>query len=87
MIINTPSYIGKAYPALPYASDANVDTGHGWRTPNGNEVGSLASTVYFLFAYEGWNPLRAEALPLSLKAIFQKRTNELYRMLETQGKT
>lgn len=85
MIINTPSHIGKAYPALPYASDANVDTGHGWRTPYGNEIGSLASTAYFLLAYEGWNPLRGEALPFSLKTIFQQKVQEIYRMLEPQG--
>jgi hypothetical protein len=57
MIISSPSPVGKADPTLPYASAANVTTGHGWRTPKGNSTGSLAATAYFLFAYKGFNPL------------------------------
>ncbi len=57
MIINSPSPAGKDDPVLPYASAANVDTGHGWRTPKGNQTGSLSATAYFLIAYKGVNPL------------------------------
>ena len=60
MIITTPSPAGKIFPALPYASAAAVDTGHGWRTPKGDRVGSLAATAYFIFAYSGYNPLQAQ---------------------------
>ncbi len=72
MIISSPSYIGKGFPVLPYASHNFVDTGHGWRTPKGKEVGSLAATTYFLFAYLGYNPLKAEFLNISLKKIYEE---------------
>ena len=67
MIISSPSPVGKADPTLPYASEANVDTGHGWRTPKGNRVGSLSATAYFLIAYKGINPLEASHLGVSLE--------------------
>ncbi len=76
MIISSPSPSGKANPTLPYASHANVDTGHGWRTPRGNRTGSLASTAYFLIAYRGFNPLQGEFLALSLKDIYENRAYE-----------
>jgi len=72
MIINSPSPVGKADPTLPYASRANVDTGHGWRTPKGNRVGSLSATAYFLIAYKGVNPLRASLLGVSLENIYER---------------
>jgi len=81
MIINSPSLTGKSYPALPYASDAQVDTGHGWRTPSGNENSALASTAYFLFTYEGWNPLQAKPLRLSLKNILEKESELYYHQI------
>ena len=71
MIINSPSPIGKAYPTLPYASQNGAATGHGWRTPAGDPVGSLASTAYFLIAYKGYNPLRGYFLKNSLKKEYQ----------------
>lgn len=71
MLITSPSKIGTEDPCLPYASSANVDTGHGWRTPEGDRTGSLSSTAYFLIAYLGYNPLRGEYLSLSLKKIYE----------------
>jgi hypothetical protein len=71
MIINSPSPVGKANPTLPYASASFVDTGHGWRTPKGDRVGSLASTAYFLISYLGFNPLKGEYLNLFLKNIYE----------------
>ena len=62
MLITSPSKIGREDPCFPYASSASVDTGHGWRTPEGNTTGSLSSTAYFLIAYKGYNPLRGEYL-------------------------
>ncbi|MCF7872648.1 MAG: PilZ domain-containing protein [Candidatus Omnitrophica bacterium] len=67
MIITSPSRAGRVEPCLPYASSPYVDTGHGWRTPRGKRTGSLASTAYFLIAYDGYNPLRGEYLDVSLK--------------------
>ncbi|MCK4912115.1 MAG: PilZ domain-containing protein [Candidatus Omnitrophica bacterium] len=67
MLITSPSRVGREDPCLPYASNAFVDTGHGWRTPKGNRTGSLASTAYFLLTYHGYNPLKGEFLDLSLK--------------------
>jgi prefoldin subunit 5 len=68
MIITSPSRAGRVEPCLPYASSPYVDTGHGWRTPRGKRTGSLASTAYFLIAYNGHNPLKGEFLEVSLKA-------------------
>ncbi|MCF7873938.1 MAG: PilZ domain-containing protein [Candidatus Omnitrophica bacterium] len=67
MIITSPSRAGRIEPCLPYASSPYVNTGHGWRTPRGSRTGSLASTAYFLIAYNGYNPLRGEFLDVSLK--------------------
>ncbi|MCF7877232.1 MAG: PilZ domain-containing protein [Candidatus Omnitrophica bacterium] len=67
MIITSPSRAGRVEPCLPYASAPFADTGHGWRTPRGSRTGSLASTAYFLIAYNGYNPLKAESLGVSLK--------------------
>ncbi len=78
MIIISPSPIGKANPTLPYASSSYVDTGHGWRTPKGDRVGSLSATAYFLIAYYGVNPLRASILNVSLKEVYEERSNFSY---------
>jgi len=40
---------------LPYASEEQVDTGHGWATPGGRETTSICSTIYIIFAHEGYN--------------------------------
>lgn len=56
MIITSPSPTGQGRGCLPYASAGNVDTGHGWRTPNGDNTGSVAATAYGIFAWLGYNP-------------------------------
>jgi hypothetical protein len=57
MIISSPSGPGQGASCLPYASQSFVDTGGGWMTPQGDSLGSLAGTVYTIFAYYGYNPL------------------------------
>jgi len=57
MIISSPSPSGQGASCLPYASQDFVDTGHGWITPKGKSTGSVAGTVYTLFAYYKFNPL------------------------------
>jgi hypothetical protein len=58
MIISSPSPSGQGEGCLPYATQDFVDTGHGWVTPKGNTTGSVAGTVYTLFAYYNYNPLQ-----------------------------
>jgi len=77
MLITSPSRVGRVDPCLPYASKAFVNTGHGWRTPKGNRTGSLASTAYFLIAYSGYNPLKAEYLGLSLADYYKQNRKKL----------
>jgi hypothetical protein len=57
MIISSPSPSGQGEGCLPYATQDDVDTGHGWRTPKGNSTGSIAGTAYTIFAYYNYNPL------------------------------
>ncbi|MDD4980507.1 MAG: PilZ domain-containing protein [Candidatus Omnitrophica bacterium] len=57
MIISSPSPSGQGESCLPYATQDFVDTGHGWMTPKGESTGSVAGTVYALFAYYNYNPL------------------------------
>jgi len=57
MIISSPSPSGQGESCLPYATEDFVDTGHGWMTPKGKSTGSVAGTVYTLFAYYNYNPL------------------------------
>jgi len=57
MIMASPSPSGQGEGCLPYASADSVDTGHGWITPEGARTGSVAATVYTLFAYYNYNPL------------------------------
>ncbi|MBN2482723.1 MAG: hypothetical protein JXD21_00815 [Candidatus Omnitrophica bacterium] len=78
MVINSPSPVGKAYPTLPYASQSFIDTGHGWRTPKGDQVGSLAATAYFLISYQGFNPLTGEALAVPIRSVYEERDNRSY---------
>lgn len=56
MIISSLSRVGRGRGCLPYASAADTDTGHGWRTPGGNRTGSTAGTAYGIFAWMGFNP-------------------------------
>jgi hypothetical protein len=57
LIIASPSPSGQGEGCLPYATQDNVDTGHGWFTPKGACTGSVAGTAYAIFAYYGYNPL------------------------------
>lgn len=57
MVISSSSPTGQGEGCLPYATQDNVDTGHGWFTPKGSYTGSVSGTVYTLFAYCGFNPL------------------------------
>ena len=57
LMLSSPSPTGQGQGCLPYATQDNVDTGHGWRTPKGSTTGSVAATAYALFAQKGHNPL------------------------------
>jgi len=57
MVISSPSRSGQGAGCLPYASQPDADTGHGWRTPGGGDTGSVAGTAYTIFAKKGYNPL------------------------------
>jgi hypothetical protein len=57
MIISSASPSGQGEGCLPYATQDQVDTGHGWSTPQGSHTGSVSGTTYTLFAYHGFNPL------------------------------
>ncbi len=57
MIITSPSASGQGAYCLPYATQENADTGHGWFTPKGEDTGSVAGTAYALFAFYDYNPL------------------------------
>jgi hypothetical protein len=57
MIISSPSASGQGEGCLPYATQDQVDTGHGWSTPKGSHTGSVSGTTYTIFAYYGFNPL------------------------------
>ena len=57
MIISSASASGQGEGCLPYATQDQVDTGHGWVTPKGSHTGSVSGTVYAIFAYHGFNPL------------------------------
>lgn len=60
MIISSPSPSGQGAGCLPYASQPNADTGHGWRTPAGAQTGSVSATAYAIFAKKDYNPLSLE---------------------------
>jgi TolA-binding protein len=57
MVISSASPSGQGESCLPYATAEYVDTGHGWMTPRGATTGSVAGTVYTMFAYYNYNPL------------------------------
>jgi hypothetical protein len=57
MVISSPSPSGQGESCLPYATEEHVDAGHGWVTPKGSSTGSVAGTIYTIFAYYKYNPL------------------------------
>ncbi|MFC1667146.1 PilZ domain-containing protein [Candidatus Omnitrophota bacterium] len=57
MIIASPSRIGQGEGCLPYATQDNVNTGHGWKVARGSRTGSTAGTAYMIFAKYNYNPL------------------------------
>jgi len=58
MVITSPSRSGQGGGCLPYATQDDVDTGHGWRTPGGRDTGSVSGTAYGVLAIKGYNPLK-----------------------------
>ena len=60
LTLTSPSRTGQGRGCLPYASQDNVDTGHGWRTPKGQRTGSVSATSYGIFAWVGHNPFSLE---------------------------
>ncbi|MBI2095684.1 MAG: PilZ domain-containing protein [Candidatus Omnitrophica bacterium] len=63
LVITSPSRVGQGRGCLPYASQDDADTGHGWRTPRGKRTGSVAGTAYGLFAWMGYNPFDLGRFP------------------------
>jgi len=61
MVISSLSSFGQGGWCLPYASQESADTGHGWRTPSGTRTGSVAGTVYTIFAISRFNPLEIQS--------------------------
>ncbi len=61
LTISSSSWTGQGQGCLPYATQSDVDTGHGWRTPGGKQTGSVAATAYGIFAKRGYNPLMLAA--------------------------
>lgn len=60
MVIISPSRIGQGEGCLPYATQDNIDTGHGWRVARGTRTGSTAGTAYTIFAKYNYNPLKLD---------------------------
>ena len=60
MVIVSPSRIGQGQGCLPYASQEDADTGHGWRVAHGTRTGSTAGTAYIIFAKYNYNPLNLD---------------------------
>lgn len=63
LTISSLSWTGQGQGCLPYATQSDADTGHGWRTPCGKQTGSVAATAYGIFAKRGYNPLRMGVRP------------------------
>ncbi|MCX5687981.1 MAG: PilZ domain-containing protein [Candidatus Omnitrophica bacterium] len=60
MIVSSPSKVGQGQSCLPYSTQDDVDTGHGWRITHGTKTGSTAGTAYAIFAKYNYNPLILE---------------------------
>ena len=60
MVISSPSKVGQGQGCLPYATQEDADTGHGWRVAHGTRTGSTAGTAYAIFAKYNYNPLVLE---------------------------
>jgi len=60
MIISSPSKAGQGQACLPYATQDDVDTGHGWKIAQGTKTASTASTAYIVFTKYNYNPLVLE---------------------------
>jgi len=60
MVISSHSGIGQSEGCLPYATQDNVDTGHGWKIERASTTGSIAGTVYAILAKYNYNPLVLE---------------------------
>jgi len=60
MIISSSSKAGQGQGCLPYATQDDADTGHGWRIAQGTKTGSMAGTAYAIFAKYNYNPLTLE---------------------------
>ncbi|MFH0762270.1 MAG: hypothetical protein V1925_00040 [Candidatus Omnitrophota bacterium] len=58
MVISSPSVYGQGASCLPYSSEDAWDTCGDNKILRSNSVGSLAGTVYVLFAYYNYNPLK-----------------------------
>jgi len=70
MVVSSPSPVGLGRGVLVYASQANVDTGHGWRTPQGDRTGCIAGNAYYILSYYGYNPLNFSVRACSLKKFY-----------------
>lgn len=60
MIISSPSKAGQGQGCIPYATQDDADTGHGWKIGQGTKTGSTASTAYTIFTKYNYNPLVLE---------------------------
>jgi len=60
MVISSPSRVGQGQGCLPYATQDDVETGHGWKVARGTRTGSTAGTAYTIFAKYNYNPLALE---------------------------
>lgn len=60
LFIASPCKTGHRGWALPYATQNDTETGHGWRTASGASTGSASATIYGIFAKTGYNPLGRE---------------------------
>jgi len=60
MIISSPSKAGQGQACLPYATQDDADTGHGWKIAQGTKTASIASTAYIVFTKYNYNPLVLE---------------------------
>ena len=57
LIISSPSAYGQGESCLPYSNEDVLDVSGGGRIIRSKSTGSVAATVYALFAYYNYNPL------------------------------